>query len=36
MAAPGLLAQILVAKYADHRVPRAKDDPMSAFAQLYN
>jgi transposase len=28
IAAPGLLAQIIVSKYCDHRVPRARDGPM--------
>ena len=28
IAAPGLLAQIITAKYCDHRVPRARDGPL--------
>ena len=34
---PGLLAFIIVNKYCDHRVPRARDGPMiTSFAQLHN
>ena len=37
IVSPGLLAQIVVAKYCDHRVPRARDGPMVPFvAQLHN
>ena len=37
MAAPGLLAQIIVSKYCDHRVPRARDGLMvPSFAQLHD
>ena len=32
----GLLAQVLIAKYADHRVPRVRDGPVvPSFAQLH-
>ena len=37
IAAPGLLAQIIVSKYCDHRVPRARDGLMvPSFAQLHD
>ena len=37
IAAPGLLAQIIVGKYCDHRVPRARDGLMvPSFAQLHD
>jgi len=37
LVGPGLLAQIVVAKYCDHRVPRVRDGPMVPFfAQLHN
>ena len=37
LVTPGLLAHVLVSKYVDHRVPRARDGPlMPSFAQLHN
>lgn len=36
-AAPGLLAHVVVAKYCDHRAPRARDGPMARhLVQLHN